>query len=268
MPLTRTLITRGFGGLSTPAGPTAPTLAIADNGNGTATATISGGDSGSANVVYYKSADGNLTTSSWTSGGSRTGNGTVTLSLGAGLYWGYNEATLNSQEVATVPVFFAITVATDSLHKRCLDAVVSRIQSLSLAGVAGASVLVRKVASDEGIGSQQATPEIAFPSIIVAQGGTEQAVGTAGTNNRDQYGYPCIVGMVDTDSSLTTNHSRNLLWRERIMRAFQNQRLPGVTEVNWCIVEPGDITKFADFKEGKYVSFLTVRCIARVTRGV
>lgn len=270
MALTRTLVTRGFGGLSTPAGPTAPTLTVADNGNDTgATATIASGSASATNIVYAMSADANLGTGSWTNSGNRSGNGTVSLSLAAGRYWAYVESTLNSQEVATAPVFFAVTTGADAILKQILDAVRSRIVTLALSGIADASILVRKVNTFRGIGVQEASPVIAFPAIVIAPATSELTPSTAGTNERDDIGYPVLVGIVDADEqTLTDNHNRNLLWRQQIRQAFINQRLPGVTEVNECKIEPRDITKFSDWVSGKYVSLFVLRFTSRETRGV
>lgn len=267
MALTRTLVTRGFGGLSTPSGPSTPTLTVADNGNNTgATATIASGSAIAANVVYTTPLDGNYT---WTNSGNRSGNGTVSLTLDAGIYLAYVESTLNSQEVVSSIVPFVVTTGADAIYMQILEAVQSRIQTLSLTGIASASVLLRKVNTFKGIGVQEASPAIAYPAIVVSPAGTELTATNAGTNERDDTGYAVMVGVVDTDEqALTDNMNRNLLWRERIMHAFRNQRLTGVTEVNACAIEPREPVRFSDWVSGKYVSLLVLRFTAREVRGL
>lgn len=271
MALTRTLVTRGFGGISTPAGPATPTLTIADNGNNTgATATIASGSSGAANVVYAMSADANLGTGTWANSGSRTGNGTASLSsLAAGRYWGYLESTLNSQEVATAPIYFVVTTGDEAIYKQILDTVRTRIIATALSGIADASILVRKVNTHRGIGTQEASPAIVYPAIVLSPFGAEVTPATAGTNERDDIGYAVMVGIVDADEqTLEENMNRNLLWRQQIRQAFHNQRLAGVDEVLRCTAEPRDVTRFSDWVAGKYVSLLVLRFTARETRGI
>jgi hypothetical protein len=77
---TGTLVVGGGGG--TP--PATPTITAVDNGLGTgATVTITLGDASAVNTVYTAS----LSAMTWVSSGSRTGNGTVTLTLTPGNYW-------------------------------------------------------------------------------------------------------------------------------------------------------------------------------------
>lgn len=99
---------RGFGPTSggPGVGPTTPTLSVADNGNGTATATISTSSTGSSNSVYLANDVGDA----WSLEGSRTGNGTVTLTLPPGRYFAYVQSILNDQSANSVVVLFRIGV--------------------------------------------------------------------------------------------------------------------------------------------------------------
>lgn len=94
---------RGFG----PSGgsaPASPTLAVSDNGDGTATATITGSSATATNTVYYQQAGA----AGWTSGGSRIGNGTVTLSLSNGRYFGYVSSLLDGSTAVSNVVTFIV----------------------------------------------------------------------------------------------------------------------------------------------------------------
>lgn len=94
MTLTAGIISQGFGSASSGGGGggaiNAPTLAVADNGDGTGgVATISGASSGTTNTVYVSQWSHSAGALSFTSAGSRSNNGTVNLSLTIGKYVGY-----------------------------------------------------------------------------------------------------------------------------------------------------------------------------------
>lgn len=81
--------------------PAAPTLSIADNGDGSgAVVTISGSELGSVNVVFVQTLTG-----SWSVAGSRSGDGEVSLSLAAGQFLAYAQSTLGGQSVSSVVLF-------------------------------------------------------------------------------------------------------------------------------------------------------------------
>jgi hypothetical protein len=88
---------------------TAPTLAIVDNADGTATATITGGDAGAVNTVYTQRIDPYFSANAWTVAGSRAGNGSVTLTLDGGLY----VVVVQTDGAATSPVV-ALRMAADA----------------------------------------------------------------------------------------------------------------------------------------------------------
>ena len=69
------LMTMGLGDYSTVAtGPTEPTLAVSDDNDGTATATITTSSAAAVNTVYTSTWDGTTgALGTWTSGGFRTG---------------------------------------------------------------------------------------------------------------------------------------------------------------------------------------------------
>lgn len=89
---------RGWGPLSISGGgtpPNTPTLALADNADGTgAVATISGSSPGSSNAVYTSPVPSGSGALTWSLGGTRTGDGNVSLSLADGYYLAYCLSTL------------------------------------------------------------------------------------------------------------------------------------------------------------------------------
>jgi hypothetical protein len=84
--------------------PTVPTLTVVDDGDETATATISGADDGTTNTVYYAE----FGTDAWLEAGSVVGNGTVALDLGAGAFSLQVQSKLGAGCSATTPVLFRI----------------------------------------------------------------------------------------------------------------------------------------------------------------
>lgn len=243
-----------------------PTLAITDNEDGTVTATLSGGDSGATNTVYTQPADGNLATSSWTSRGSRTGNGTVGFSLDRGVYWFRANTTLLTESYDATLAYKAITDGELAMHERIIQAVVSRIQALTLAetddspGAIGSSQVLAQM-----IGESDA---IALPAVLVTPEEEAETVEVL-TNARDDWGYPVRVAIVDRSSAnYTASRPKYLRWREQIGRAFQGQRLAGLTEAFICQITPA---KIIDARVGEFqtmVSGLTLRFKVRQSRGL
>lgn len=261
-------------GSSSSTAPTAPTLAIADNGDGTGgVATISGGDSGSTHTVYSQLVDGELgTAASWTARGSRTGNGTITLSpapTADKYYWWHAKATSSGGTAVSNLVYQNITSGALAVHYQCLVATQARIQGLSLSGIANGSILVQKVpvAPSDLWGASPKTYQ--FPGILITPLGSERMAADEGTNVRDDVGYPVVVSILDADNRhATANHARNLLWRQKIARAFRNQRLPGVSEIIRAVIEPGPVIDIAKWGENYFHSALTIRFTSREVRGI
>ena len=78
-------------------------LAIADNGDGTGGVATVTGSVGALTTVYYATFSGSMGSLTWTSAGSRTGDGTLALSLPVGYYlWHAQTATLFSNTDSAV----------------------------------------------------------------------------------------------------------------------------------------------------------------------
>ena len=263
------IVTRGLVHPVTGSGtaPTAPTLAVSDNADGTGgVATITLGDAGSTHTVQSQTVDGELGTTTWTTRGSRTGNGTVNVAPGNGYYWWRVVASNADGESVSNLVYQPMTSGTLALYDRILTAVQARIQSLALNGVANASVIVRKVPWDRDAGAGKT---YAFPIVQVSPHGQEQMVPTAGTNLKDDVGYAVLISVMDLDNQHQTNlRERRLRWREAIARTFRHARLPGITEVFDCVVEPNAVVHAPNWLDHNlWTSFLVLRFVARETRG-
>jgi hypothetical protein len=89
-----------------------------------------------------------------------------------------------------------------------------------------------------------------------------------GTNSTDDVGYPVYVGFLTRTLNQQETQPEELLWREQVSRALRYQRLPGVSEVMTCEVEP-DVIVTAEGSEGLLfqAGALTFRFLCREPRG-
>lgn len=259
----RDLITLGLGPTTGGGGsaPATPVLTVTDNGNGTGgVATVTGSTAGTTNTVYSQ-PNGSTT---WTSRGNRTGDGTISMSITTTGRYFFVVLSVNANgTVASNVVDLYITDTTTSVHYRCLVAVQEAIQGLDLTGIADAQIYRMNLPTDR---NTQAT--ITLPCVIVSQPGQELEL--EGTNLRDDIGYPVLITFVDKNNQNTTaNQARDLLWRQRVYRLFRHQRtITSVTEIERCEVEPGPIIDPGLFQQQNlWIGSLVVRCISREVRG-
>ena len=236
------------------------TLTVTDNANNTgALASIAGADAATVTVYYMGPRH-----TAWQNGGSRSGNGTLTLSIVKGYYWAYAAGTVSgSPAVSLVSPMFPVTAGTESLQERILDAVKSGIQAIatagSLPGLDPDSVYQRKFVTQD--------TAFIYPCVLLVNVGAESYLG--GTNIRDDLGHPVGV-QIATSRGIddVADMTGILLWRERIERYFITQLLAGVPEVIGCNVEfmPIFDPRLPDFS--KTVSAFQLRFRTREFRGV
>lgn len=233
---------------------------MTDNQDGTATASITGSSVGSSNVVRVQSA-GQLGTSVWTVGGSRSGDGSIVVDVDPGFYWAQIVSSLNGQAAVSPVVYFRVTDGTPAVWQRCLSAVQARIQALLLDGLDSANVVIAKLPSD-----QWST----LPAIMISPVDRETLEPTAGTNVRDDVGYPVQITILAADNQEPlADLDRHLGWREQIQRAFRYQRLDAVGEIITTICEPRTvIDPTAWLEQNLYLSAFVLRFVAREPRGV
>lgn len=246
-----------------------PTLTIADQADGTgATATVAGSTGGTTNTCYYQNFDGALGTDTWTDGGNRVGDGTIDVALSTGHYIAYIESTDGEQVQASNVVYFVVTDATEeSVHYQCMTAVQARIRALSLTGIVNASVVVKKLPHSK---IWQASDGIALPAVIITPQ-REQMPPRAGVTAKDDIGYGVLVTIVDSDNqerTLAANHNKYLVWRQKIAKAFRNQRLSGVSEIIIGVIEPGDPVVPTAWLAQLFASALLLRFTSREGRGL
>ncbi len=161
-------------------------------------------------------------------------------------------------------VYQSLTDGSQAVLYRVLAAVKARLAGLALEGIEPHNVQVCHLPWERTLA---ATPQ-ALPAVHVApaEHGTPL---DQGTNQKDDVAYAVNVALLDADPRRHPNARLPRLsrWRERIARAFRNQRLPGVPEVYHCTVDPDIVLDRTTWlQQGLLVSVLCLRFLTRETR--
>ncbi len=198
-------------------------LTVTDFGDGTGgSATIAGSDGGQT-VTLFWTPYANLTGAlNWTALATRTGNGTIALTLPVGAYFFYVAGIVSSSPAVSNIAFAFLTTTTPGVHSRCLDAYQSIITLLPLAQMPKGNIVQAWTPDGEGVLNSR-------PGVVICPMGNENQPGVL--NGRDDIDFPVLVSMVDNKEGYQANIPRNTLWRQQIFRSFRNQRLPGVQEI-------------------------------------
>lgn len=237
-----------------------PTLAWTDAANGTGgTVAISGTTEGSTNTVYTQSFAGDVGTSTWTSRGSRTGDGNLTVTLSAGHYLLYCKSVIGDEAASSTIHYVKATTGNESVEYQCLTAIQARLAMLTLSGIDAADIVIREVPAERNL---------TLPAIVVAPQRPTHGT-TAGTNNRDDITYAVYVAIFAADNqALTANTATYTKWLEQIAKAFRNQRLSAVAESVICTVEPVDTVPWGAWTDNLFAGGMLIRCVCRETRGL
>lgn len=235
-------------------------LTVSDAGDGTGAATVTGSASGSTNTLYRSAWDGQSGALAWTLHGTRTADGTIAIAVTGLFFWRLDN--LAAGVTTTAPGYYQPIIDPDdaSIHNIILDAVKAKILALSLTGIQSTRLLKRWIPRvwEEADNT---------PSCIIAPPGREQMIGML--NNKDDVGYPVVVCFLDKlNQDVTKNMERDLLWRQRVSRAFREQRIPGAPLVYKTIVEPDAIVDPTAYQNGYLASLMILRAVTRETRGV
>jgi hypothetical protein len=226
---------------------------------------------GSSNVLYYSTYLGMQLAQgigmTWTLAGSRTGDGTIPLTIGnsqsvpaLGLFLWYVQSTSGGNQSISNPVFQALTDQTTSVHYRCLQGLQQRVYAANLSGISTSQIMIMDMPRQwEGLDN--------LPNIRISPIGKEGQVGYL--NNRDDIEYPCLVAIVDrANQDQVTNLPRNLLWRQKIFRAFRNQPLLGVPEIINTHVDPDYVINPEQFNlRNLWYSAILFKPVSREVRG-
>lgn len=246
------------------------TLSITDNMDGTgATAAITGSNPASTNTLGVQKVDGELGGLTWTTAGSRVGDGALALPGLKGFYWGRCDSVFGGVDTLSNLSYFVASDGNDAVIWRAMLAAQARIQGMALSGIVNGSIVIQKEPWERAFGSDR-IGQYALPGIIICPFGKEQMLPTEGTNVRDDVGYPILVSILASNNQdlSTNNQPLYLKWREQIARAFRNQRLPGILEIYRVAVEPAAISLPAAFLANYYHSALVLRATSREVRGI
>lgn len=228
-------------------------IAVADNADGTGgTATITGSAGGSVSVAAGRVASGAGLIALPTVG-SRTGNGTLALSLSRGLWFAY------AKEGASISSLYLFNV-TDGL-----DAVATRVRrvvadTIRLLTISPARNVYEQIAPDD--------TNIVLPCVMLTTEGESES-DESKLNTVDDWGRPVKVLIADRATHL--DHGKLPLyetWRQAIMRCFVNQQLIGVPESKICRIEPLQIADPKIKEYGYMVAGFVVRAVTREPRGI
>lgn len=203
--------------------PTAPTITVANNDDGTATVTISGGDAGSTNTVYIVAIDSNWTGAlSWVSGGSRLGNGTVEVTPAAnGVWFFYVEADDGAGTAISNVYQSPVSSGVESVWNQILDAVQARVIA------AGTGITSSRIRILTNLDPEEVKEIVdSTGGILIAPAGGETY--REGDCDTDDLEYPvvvaaCVAGNRDADNR--TLRETWMLIRETIRKKLLNQPL-------------------------------------------
>jgi hypothetical protein len=215
-----------------------------------ATATIAGSAGGTV-TVYAQAVSASFDPLLWAAAGTRTGDGTVTLALDAGLWWVY----AGDADGQTVPQFVRVTGSPLAVLSRCVASIETVLGLLALPCTA--RVYDHLVAD----------AVVKYPCTVLTTAGTRETI-ERGQNNRDDLGHGVRLLVKDVCHQFDARKREAYrVWRQAIFRAFHNQRLPGVPESVVTRVDPGDVA-YVDTRKPQVVSTLNVKCVTREVRGI
>lgn len=244
-------------------------LAITDNADGTGgVATVSGVGLATVtlDVGHFGGVPGPV---AFDHEYTRVNDGTIPLPLSPGFYFAYATVSLIAGQISLFGMqYFALTKAADAVQYRAMQAVRARLQSMLLDGIDPASIVVKKIPLPRIVDPRGLA--VPMPAIIVSPV-KESLDAKAGVNALDDVTLPVLVTLVEPDNqeaTLAANLDRHTKWRERIERAFHNQRLPGVPEIYVGAVEPGNPLDGPSWSNNLYASGLLLKFTARVPRGL
>lgn len=237
-----------------------PTLAVSDAGTGTSgTATVSGSTSTATNTLYYQSVANRG--GSWTSAGSRTGNGTISISgMTAGYYWWKVESSDGTDTVTSNLVYQPLLSDAAAMQKQVWDAVKARMQEVTFSGIPTTRIYQKHELD------VSAMLDLTKPCLVLTLDDGLIETSAPGTNERDDIGYP--VACIFLDDNNRSEDGARLLWRQQAMDALREQRLTGISESLKNEIEPLSILGERATQADLWWSGFVVRCLTRRPRGL
>lgn len=153
-------------------------------------------------------------------------------------------------------------------HTDVMNAAVTRLQGLSLTGIASGNIRVALLAVADKLIKKES---LRLPAIIVSPTLSETINKRfTGDNVADVYGWPYTVAIVTNADSpeLVDNLDKYLTWRETIMGAFHNKHLltPAEGDILTEIQPSNIIEQNAWVESNLFVSGFTFRTYTREVR--
>lgn len=143
-----------------------------------------------------------------------------------------------------------------TVSDQCKQAVIATIQDLGLEGVEDDEIRGRDAPADWNSFQHRGI------SVI---GLAEQEL--PGTNASEDYGYPfLVVWCKGTGKGPEEETTQQAEWRHAVRTAFNQKRLPAVTEVWICLVNNGELLNKREWADNRALSTLVVTCWARQRR--
>lgn len=241
--------------------PTIPTITVANNGDGTATVTVAGGDAGVTNEVQTLKVDSIWPGNSWVAWTpTRVGNGTVDVSVGAGAY--FFTVSVDGAVMAA-PVFAVISVTSDSLQKQIGEAVVTRLRLMSLSGVTSSKIEYHAKFDLKQVSDVQ--------DLRIFVGPMDEALAqyddAGSTHNR--FGYPFLIAVTEPTDRDESTANASFLRNQRIRNAFVDGPLvlaSGTVEIAEFIPLPDYVRAW--WKMNSAVVFTALRFRSSEARGL
>lgn len=244
-----------------------PTLSIVDNANGTGgVATIAGATALTTNTVYGANWDGGMIGAAFTSLGSRSGNGTVNLAVANGYHWAYVVSTLAGNDgVQSLVQGYRTTSGELPIYEQCLNAVLAKLQALTLTGLEPGNMIAGKFPWRERL-----LPNKDLAGVTITPPRDSLTPVNSGQND---LAYDCLVTFWNaSNQSMQSNFTNHLNWRQTSMDAFQvvsgQAALAGVSAVHNVEVIPGPVFDAGSFVANFDVGQFTLRCLHRRNRGL
>ena len=159
----------------------------------------------------------------------------------------------------------------DSTHMKCLDAVKAAAETLSLAGIVDANIVIVENwvnALKDTVANYKAyftSP----PGVFLAPVGVEQIV--ASSNLRDTVGYPVMFIIYDHTTSgsgfTVASLDKRLYWRQRLRERFHHQKmdLGSGDHVN-CEMQFLNISSAVHLAQNRWISSAIIYCQQRESR--
>lgn len=248
--------------LDADAPPQTPTLSITPNGDGSgAVATIGDTAAGSLNTltVYQWIGAQALPQSEFT----RTGDGTIALSLDPGAYWAIvSTLVLGSFEATSAPVLFWVSAEdVDAVYWRILQAVAAKLQATAMPVFEAADVAIRRAPFYDAKGTTNQIAVCAAPESFENK-----------YNATNEKIYTVLLGfMRPTDGARDESGLADMLRaREIVEKAFEITPdyfpIPDVSEVYRIDIVPGAVFNPEAIDKGFDVGAIFLRCYSRELR--